>query len=343
MPNSPAWNNWDSPRRQPADPSNVDSLWNFDQRQSFPWLDDNDNYNLWDNFDLTLAPINSGSVLDNLPPLSPALLDAPSRLSASSEDPFMNEPPPAQDYRPPPSNQQAQVRREPSPVHSQSFFAGINSPDPFEEFSNLTPPPPNMPPSNHTRSSSFVDLTSSSPVQSRLDGPPNKKRKAETQGRGRASKSGKTILSLSPDPEDVECVNLEDVETQQEYEDMKARQQAEAIKAQNQADASKPIRLAEFKCIICMDDPTDLTVTHCGMYLSRPKVYASALLTYIGHLFCSECLFQALHAGERKSCPVCRTQIVVPRAGQKPTSKAYFPLSLKLTTAKKQGKRPIRA
>jgi hypothetical protein len=220
------------------------------------------------------------------------------------------------------------------------FFGDLeNTPDPFEEFSNITPPPRTMAPSNHTRSSSFVDLTASSPTEPRSDPAPSRKRKREAQSQDRPTKAGKSPLKA--DLDDVECVNLEDVETFQEYEDMKARKQAEAIKAQNQAEATKPMKLAEFKCIICMDDPTDLTVTHCGMDL--PLFPGRTIANKRkGHLFCSECLHQALHAGDRKCCPVCRTPIVVPRAGHKPSAKAYFPLAMKLTTAKRHGKRPVR-
>lgn len=50
------------------------------------------------------------------------------------------------------------------------------------------------------------------------------------------------------------------------YEAMRAKEQAELIKAQNEAEANKPVKLAAFECIICMSNPTDLTVTHCGMY-----------------------------------------------------------------------------
>ncbi len=51
-----------------------------------------------------------------------------------------------------------------------------------------------------------------------------------------------------------------------DYEALKAKQQAEMITKQNQEEATKPVKLAEFQCIICMDNPTDLTVTFCGMY-----------------------------------------------------------------------------
>jgi hypothetical protein len=65
-------------------------------------------------------------------------------------------------------------------------------------------------------------------------------------------------------------VDLSNVEDEAQYEAMKKREQEEAIKKQNEEEANRPVKLAEFQCIICMDNPTDLTVTHCGMYPSYP-------------------------------------------------------------------------
>jgi E3 ubiquitin-protein ligase RNF5 len=31
------------------------------------------------------------------------------------------------------------------------------------------------------------------------------------------------------------------------------------------------VKLGTFQCVICMDDVTDLTVTHCGMFVPSPK------------------------------------------------------------------------
>ena len=105
---------------------------------------------------------------------------------------------------------------------------------------------------------------------------PRRKRKAEDPGEGRATKIPRASGSASRSPrstparqpkyENADVVDLVDVEDDAQYEDFRARQQAEAIKQQAQEEANRPIKLAEFQCIICMDNPTDLTVTHCGMY-----------------------------------------------------------------------------
>ncbi|KAI1426967.1 hypothetical protein F5Y12DRAFT_783548 [Xylaria sp. FL1777] len=81
------------------------------------------------------------------------------------------------------------------------------------------------------------------------------------------------------------------------------------------------VKIGKFQCVICMDDTTALTVTHCG------------------HLFCSECLHSSLHIDSMKrTCPVCRTKVDL--KGVKKTAKSYYHLELKLMTANKQGKRP---
>ncbi|KAK3938494.1 putative SLX8 protein [Diplogelasinospora grovesii] len=87
------------------------------------------------------------------------------------------------------------------------------------------------------------------------------------------------------------------------------------------------VKLSAFQCVICMDDVTDLTVTHCG------------------HLFCSECLHSSLHIESHKRiCPICRQKIDPrPANGQfSVRAKGYYPLELKLVTKKSLGKRPVR-
>ncbi|KAL8304480.1 hypothetical protein RB601_007185 [Gaeumannomyces tritici] len=87
--------------------------------------------------------------------------------------------------------------------------------------------------------------------------------------------------------------------------------------------SANQVKLSNMQCSICMDDMTNLTVTHCG------------------HLFCGECLHGALHANLNKSvCPICR-QKIDPRANgaQNPkTPKGFFQLQLKLMTSNRKGK-----
>lgn len=280
---------------------------------------------------LTLPPITNTNY-DDLSFNDAQYFDALPRLP--SPDPFGAEPASNSNSQstndPPPSNQQA--RRHPPPAISQYRVAGSESPDPFEDFIDLTPPPEmgNTRSRNTARASPVVDLTDSSPARTNNnngnDMAPNlRKRKASsTPGEERATKTARASPRRKTSIGDVAVVDLSNVEDEAQYEAMKKREQEEAIKKQNEEEANRPVKLAEFQCIICMDNPTDLTVTHCG------------------HLFCSECLHQALYAGDKKCCPVCRTMISIPRTGAKPSKNGVFALEMKLMTANKKGKRAIR-
>ncbi|WYZ40121.1 hypothetical protein EsH8_IV_000462 [Colletotrichum jinshuiense] len=84
----------------------------------------------------------------------------------------------------------------------------------------------------------------------------------------------------------------------------------------------KRIKISAFQCVICMDDVTALTVTHCG------------------HLFCSECLHSALNVDATKNkCPICRQKVETKdRSEYTSKTKGFWPLELKLMTASRKGK-----
>lgn len=131
------------------------------------------------------------------------------------------------------------------------------------------------------------------------------------------------------------------IDSDQKLEEFRAKQQEDLIKQQNQEKADKPVKLTDFQCIICLDSPTDLTVTHCGKFtIFTRRVHD--LLTNAGHLFCSLCLHEALHAGtQRKTCPVCRQQINLTKTkeGKQPKN-GIFVLEMKLMTARRKEKQP---
>ncbi|KAG6041534.1 hypothetical protein E4U41_003694 [Claviceps citrina] len=83
------------------------------------------------------------------------------------------------------------------------------------------------------------------------------------------------------------------------------------------------IRISKFQCVICMDDASTLTVTHCG------------------HLYCAQCLHSSLHVEATKNkCPMCRAKIdIKSRANYNAKTKGFWPLELKLMTATRKGKR----
>ncbi|OLN81623.1 E3 ubiquitin-protein ligase complex slx8-rfp subunit slx8 [Colletotrichum chlorophyti] len=84
----------------------------------------------------------------------------------------------------------------------------------------------------------------------------------------------------------------------------------------------KRVKLSAFQCVICMDDVTALTVTHCG------------------HLFCSECLHSALNVdATRNKCPICRQKVETKdRSDYTTKTKGFWPLELKLMTTTRKGK-----
>ncbi|POS80452.1 hypothetical protein DHEL01_v201151 [Diaporthe helianthi] len=85
------------------------------------------------------------------------------------------------------------------------------------------------------------------------------------------------------------------------------------------------IKLSAFECVICMDAATNLTVTCCG------------------HMFCAQCLHQAMHTEiTKKVCPMCRQRLDKSTPKSKPPAKAFFHLELKLRPSKKMGKQPAR-
>lgn len=88
-------------------------------------------------------------------------------------------------------------------------------------------------------------------------------------------------------------------------EELLQSQQEQTIKSQ-QADTETngPLKIGKRQCIICMENFTNATVTHCG------------------HIYCHECLTQALKASEKNShrgggnCPVCRKPVNRTKANQ---------------------------
>ncbi|RDW88669.1 hypothetical protein BP6252_00701 [Coleophoma cylindrospora] len=226
-----------------------------------------------------------------------------------------------------PSLQRQQERTPPFNPQSRRSFGPrniLNSPDLFAEFTEFTPSP------RRARSPSVVNLTDSPVVDltSSPDMAPSKKRKRTSEATPKRKSS--TPQQARKDVAAADAIDLVDVEDISQYEEMKKKEQAELLKQQQQDEANRPVKLAEFQCIICMDNPTDLTVTHCG------------------HLFCSECLHEALHAGnnEKKSCPVCRTTIStnpLSRSGDKKPKNSFFHLEMKLVTRNRKGKQPQRS
>ncbi|KAK6351144.1 SUMO-targeted ubiquitin ligase complex subunit slx8 [Orbilia javanica] len=103
--------------------------------------------------------------------------------------------------------------------------------------------------------------------------------------------------------EPVEVVDMVNVEDE---DDFKKIMQEQMIKTQREEGNARR-RIADFKCVICLDDPENLSATTCG------------------HLFCNDCIKTTLRFGQPSAkfgkCPVCRGKVVI---------KEIVPLELKL-------------
>ncbi|ORY07049.1 hypothetical protein BCR34DRAFT_468758, partial [Clohesyomyces aquaticus] len=204
---------------------------------------------------------------------------------------------------PPTTNFLHTILNPPEPCLSPGYQSQRNSP-PRQRANS----PDLMPPTRSARlPNGYVDLTNdSSPIQAP---PPRTRRRTVTPGPSapsakRLKKNNKTAVgkaSQSPETK-IEEIDLSDPTVP--IEEVLQKQRAEAVNAQQRPE-EKATTFNTFNCVICMDNPTDITATSCG------------------HLFCHTCLMEALIAGENRSgpnepkrsqCPVCRKLIVRTKA-----------------------------
>lgn len=61
-------------------------------------------------------------------------------------------------------------------------------------------------------------------------------------------------------------VDLVGVDDDEDYEKQKARRKEEEVLRKRKEEQEKPVKLAQQQCVICLDQPEGLTVTHCGMF-----------------------------------------------------------------------------
>ena len=147
-------------------------------------------------------------------------------------------------------------------------------------------------------SEAFVDLTNdpSSPpaaTTAHHTRPPKRRASSPPAGNSRTNKRSHPLLTSAD--QEIEEINLTNENPSAEEELLQA-QQKDAIAAQS-GNSDGPTTIGKQTCIICLDSFTNAATTHCG------------------HIFCHECLTQALIAGEKASdrgvgnCPVCRKAI----------------------------------
>ncbi|KAF2863214.1 hypothetical protein K470DRAFT_262332 [Piedraia hortae CBS 480.64] len=152
-----------------------------------------------------------------------------------------------------------------------------------------------------------VDLTASSPAQTRTpakarpvpkrrvtkvtDGERDKKRRRSVKAT--TSTSPSAAATAPPSPLEAEPAGDD---PQGEDEALRAEQLKSLTAQQTDAQPNSRLKIGQRTCIICMETFTNITVTHCG------------------HIYCHECLLQALKIGERNAagighCPMCRQTV----------------------------------
>ncbi|CAK7232956.1 hypothetical protein SCUCBS95973_008433 [Sporothrix curviconia] len=187
---------------------------------------------------------------------------------------------------------------------------------------------------NSSGSSSSQQVDSQASSSNSSSNPPNRPRVSPKRPRREEAIVLDDDLFGSDDDGDagVQMVNLVDVDrpqaAQAEGTEGGASQNDEAAAA---AAATPPapapkktlIRLSAQQCVICMDNMSNLTTTHCG------------------HIFCGECLHASLSMdSSRRICPICRTKVEmrVPNMAATRLARSVFPLQLKMRARNQKGK-----
>jgi hypothetical protein len=148
---------------------------------------------------------------------------------------------------------------------------------------------------------SVVDLTDlpSSPTSPPPRQPTSLKRAAESSNKPSTPKRRRLIKNEDSEDE-KENNNVEELDLTNEApnaEEELAQTQQQLLLTTQQENSTGPLNLGKRTCIICMEPFTNATITSCG------------------HMYCHECLTQALIAGEKSSekgignCPVCRKPV----------------------------------
>lgn len=208
-----------------------------------------------DHLSLTLPSLSPGDLAED-----PSLYERLQSPSIYLPEPSATMPYPQQRHSPvipPQSRPRTEIYSVPDSDPSDLFFN-------FEGTSQPQSPHPSI-----TRASSIVDLTESSPLNMQATSRKRKPNGEENQTTIKRRRGATPIMGSEEGVENkVEEVDLVEIDNDRKLEEFRMKQQAELIKQQNREKADKPLKLSDFQCVICLDSPTDLTVTHCGKYSS---------------------------------------------------------------------------
>ena len=100
-------------------------------------------------------------------------------------------------------------------------------------------------------------------TQPALDEPHNAKRRRLNNG------DSKNVMRSGSPVQEIEEVDLRNVDDDRGLFKLLEQQRADAIKSQ-QEQSNKPIRLSNLQCVVCMENMTNITATHCGKLTSNP-------------------------------------------------------------------------
>ncbi|KAF8425130.1 hypothetical protein EV426DRAFT_60064 [Tirmania nivea] len=149
--------------------------------------------------------------------------------------------------------------------------------------------------------SDAIDLTSTQAPQNSTGPPAAKRARTNLSQTSHQSSSATPLAPIAPSDQKpapwllehgIEEIDLTEADSDDK---LLAKAQEDLLRMQKADGPEKP-KLADFKCVICLDDPTDLAATPCG------------------HMFCDFCLQGALRAGQPPGakhgrCPVCRRKV----------------------------------
>ncbi|KAL9125866.1 MAG: hypothetical protein Q9217_004998 [Psora testacea] len=114
---------------------------------------------------------------------------------------------------------------------------------------------------------------------------------------------------------EIDEVDLRDVDSDSELARVLERQRANTVKGQ-QEEADRPTKLANLTCVVCMEEMTNMTATHCALIAGEN---------------------QASEPGKGPSkCPICRKKVKRPK-DNKDTSHV-IPLEIKFLVKKGGGR-----
>ena len=134
---------------------------------------------------------------------------------------------------------------------------------------DLTHTSPTMPPKGTKRSApgaggstngTRATRAGGSPSNNTISPPPAKRTKTSTS----TTKPSASMDDLFGSPGKEDEVDLVGVNDDEDYEKAAKKRKEEEAAKKRKEEQEKPVKLAQQQCVICLDQPDGLTVTHCG-------------------------------------------------------------------------------